>query len=316
MSNSACPILDGIRKTVPINSKVLIAVSGGADSVALFAGCLSLAEELSMDIHVAHLDHNLRDGSAKDAEFVSKLVSEAGVKFYIKTADEPDKGNVEAWGRRVRYSFFRETLGQENLDYVLTAHTANDVAETLLMRLVSNKELRGISRVDEGRRLIRPLIDCTRDEVESYLELNSLSHVEDETNRDTSYLRSRVRHKLLPFLSSEFEGDTVRLLGSRAKAVAEDLEFLDSLIEPIVIELRSLEFGTKDWMRLVRSRLEQLPAQLQWRLSEALLRDKLGFRLGRAHATRATAFLLGECQGVQLPGSLNLRSKAGGCELN
>lgn len=195
------------------NQTVLVAVSGGIDSITLLH-LLHLAHAgREITIHVAHVDHALREESANDAAFVEHLARATGVPFHSSRvdvrgyADEHGCG-LEAAARNLRYAFLADTAKRIGAAVVLTGHTADDVVETVLMHLArggSVRALAGIPRerpIDANVRVIRPLLDISRAEIESYARENGLKWVDDASNLDTVHLRNRVRHELLPAMRS------------------------------------------------------------------------------------------------------------------
>ena len=313
MSRPKPSVNKALSAEISSGQRLLLAVSGGVDSVVLLHGCLALRRRLSLTLEVAHVDHRLRPESLREAEFVRSLAENAGIPFHLKVAESPPvNANLEAWGRRVRYTFFRKLLRERHLEYVLTAHNANDVAETLLMRLVANKELKSISRRDEVRHCIRPYLSLTREVIQSYATHHALAFVEDRSNQDERFLRNKIRHRLLPLLAREFDSRIVEVLSHRGQVLADDLAFMYSLIRPAATRLAAEPFGTKVWLRAVRSELQAMPKQLRWRLAEELFKSRLGFNLGRSKSEMLVRFLEGHSVGLQLPGGLHVRAKGGG----
>ena len=231
------------------------------------------------------------------------------MEFLFNLKDDvlpPAEGNLEAWGRKIRYRFFSEVLKKRALDCVCTAHTADDVAETLLMKLIANKELRTVGRYDKRRRCLRPLLDVTRREIEQFVNERRISFREDLTNSDERYLRNKVRHRLIPFLKREVAPRIVELLSKRAQAVASDITGAEEMLRPILSRLKAEEFGSAAWQRLLKAELEEVPSELKWRVAQMILKDKLRFNLGRSHAERALLILLGSSQGGEFPGGMTL----------
>jgi len=316
MSRADQTISQALRRYLPRGAKLLVAVSGGRDSVCLLHACAALQKLFALSIEMAHVDHGLRVGSSRDARFVEKLAEQYCFPFHLKTASRPGRGvNLEAWGRKLRYDFFNEVILKRKLDLVLTAHTADDVAETFLMRLIANKELGSIDRFDPRRHCLRPFLNVTRSEIVSYIKRHRLQFVEDSTNNDTRLLRNRVRHRLLKILAEEFDPRIVEVLSIRAQAVLEDSGYLYELAEKAQKKIEPLEFGSKAWLKTVRGELNKLGAPLKWRLAEGLFREKLGYKLGRTKARSLVAFLQGEAVGLELPGAVSIRRKMGGIVL-
>lgn len=310
-------VIKALKHNIPTNSKLLLAVSGGGDSVALLHGCYSLRKKLQIEIEVAHLDHGLRNSSKRDAEFVKELVLSLGLKYHGKSLKKPEnKINLEEWGRKERYKFFNSLLEKRGLDFVVTAHTADDVAETFLIRLLSNKELKSIEAIGEQGCRLRPLLMVTKQQIYDYLQREQLSYVEDETNKDTSFLRNRIRHNLIPLLASEYDRRIVETLAERAFNTAEDIAYLYRVIQPINELISKHTFGNKSWLRTARLELVKLSDVLAWRLVELLFKPKLGFNLGRSHSEAALRVLSGEAVAAQLPTGWRLQLKNGGIALS
>jgi tRNA(Ile)-lysidine synthase len=302
-------VLQELQKNTPARASILLAVSGGADSMALLDGYARLGR---IQIEVAHLDHRLRVESSRDAEFVEQACQQRGITFHKKALTPPESGNIEKWGREQRYQFFTEVREQRNLSYVATAHTANDCAETLLMRLVSNKDLRGIEPIDEKRCCFRPLIAVFRTDIEEYLQEHQVGYIHDSTNDNTEYLRSRVRHKVIPFLNENFEGDLQRILACRAEVVRNDLQVLDQIVLERLAVLAKHQWGVKGWLRELREILEASEDGLRWRLVEQALLSPLGYRVGWKKAQEVNDMILGTTAAVQLPGGVSVKRSSGG----
>ena len=195
------------EQMLPPATSVAVGLSGGADSVALLHLLLSLREELSLcEITAVHIDHGLRgEESARDRQFVTQLCEKWQVPLTVHACDvaayaaEQHMG-VEEAGRAVRYQQFEAEAARIG-GYIATAHTASDNAETLLLHLCRGSGLHGLSGIPPKRGcVVRPLIDCTREEIEAYCEQNGLVYVTDSTNADTAYARNRIRQLVMPQL--------------------------------------------------------------------------------------------------------------------
>ena len=185
---------------------LLVGVSGGADSMALLH-CLRSWPDRRPKLSVVHIHHGLRGLDAdRDAFHVQKFCEDHGIHYYLRRADvaaiaEEQHISVETAGRHLRYDTFDEVRRRVGADYILTAHTASDQAETVLMRLVRGCGTDGLSGIPVKRdRIRRPLLCCTREEVEAYCIENRVPYVMDATNTDIQYTRNRVRHEILPML--------------------------------------------------------------------------------------------------------------------
>jgi len=184
--------------------RVGVAVSGGADSVFL----LHALRELGYRLSVIHLEHGIRGAaSLADAEFVGRIAAKFGIPFHIRHADVPAiGGNLEQAARDVRQAFYAELIASREVDLVATGHTRTDQAETVLYRILRGSGLAGLSGIlpvtIEGQ--IRPLLEIDRAEIEAWLRQRSIAWKEDETNRDRTYARNRLRHEILPLLREGF----------------------------------------------------------------------------------------------------------------
>ena len=270
--------------------------------MVLLHAAASLAHELQLHLELAHLDHGLRAESVSDREFVIAQGASLGCRCHSRRLTGPPPGeNLEAWGRRERYKFFSELRAELDIDWVITAHHADDVAETFLMRLVSNKDLNGIERKDRLRRLSRPLLALTREVIEQYAQSNAVQYREDASNRDTSRLRNQVRHELIPYLREHFEPRILEVLSLRASTVGDDIAGLRALLGERLLSWEQLEHEPDASLSQLQSELLRLPEGVRWRFTELLLRSKLGFNVGRRHAELASAVLLGRSGAVELP---------------
>jgi tRNA(Ile)-lysidine synthase len=207
---------------------VLVAVSGGADSVALLHLLLSLAPAWQLRLHALHVDHQLRANSAADADFVKKLGSRLGVRVDVATVAVDRQGSLEAAARAARYAALEECAARVGAERIAIGHTADDQAETVLMRLVQGAGVRGLSGIPPVRGpIIRPLIELRRSALETELKRAGLSWVEDETNRDPKLLRNRIRHELLPLLSDSYNPEVAAALVRMASLARETVRALD-----------------------------------------------------------------------------------------
>lgn len=183
--------------------KLTLAVSGGADSMYLFYNFMDLKDDFDLDIIVCHLNHGIRETAKRDENFVKKACEKYKVKCLTKTVnmDEYAKLNKlssEEAGRILRYEFFRENSKERK---ILTAHNANDRAETILFNIIRGTGLRGLIGINEvNEDIYRPLIDIKRSDIEDYLHKNNLKYVDDETNFKEIFTRNKIRLSLLPKL--------------------------------------------------------------------------------------------------------------------
>ncbi len=215
--------------------RVGVAVSGGPDSVLLLDFMRRLAREVGLGLAVVHFNHHLRgEESDADETFVSESARDLGLEFIRGEADvaqvaHEQRRNLEATARDLRYRFFFSYLNQGRLDKVATAHTANDQAETVLLRLLrgtGTRGLGGIHPVLEGK-IVRPFLNLTRPEIEAELEKRKLAFRSDSSNRDPLRRRNKIRMELLPVLEKEFNPRVIALLKELSGRAREDEVYLD-----------------------------------------------------------------------------------------
>jgi tRNA(Ile)-lysidine synthase len=261
------------RALIRTGDRVCVAVSGGADSVALLRLLLDLRSELGIVLSVAHVNHNLRGAdSDADAAFVAALAAEHGLEFHpvsedVRAYSGKHSLSLEAAGRRLRDQFFAELLRAGHATCVATAHTADDQAETVLLRLLRGAGPRGVAgilparqaRVDAGDstaqsprsgEIIRPLLSTRRAQLRDYLRDIAQPWREDASNSDLAFARNRVRAELLPLLERNYNPSLVDTLAATAEIARAEEEFWDvelaRLIPTILTpagRLRLPEFG-------------------------------------------------------------------------
>ena len=258
---------------------VLVACSGGADSVALFHLLRELSGPLKIRLRLVHFDHGLRRGSEKDFHFVKRLAQNFKIPFYGAKRKQKriEKGlSPEESARKSRYEFFMQTAKKTGVRKIVLAHHRDDQAETVLMRLIQGTGLRGLQGIRpvisiRGVTFIRPLITLTRWEIRDYLKRNSIKFREDPTNRSPRFLRNRIRNRLLPLIEKEFNPQICDALCRLAETAAAETTEFDNWIK-------------NNWRKYLHSRRNEktlfhrdrfllLPSMLQFRLLDRVLHD-------------------------------------------
>jgi tRNA(Ile)-lysidine synthase len=236
---------------------VLVAVSGGADSVALLATLIELAPAWRLTLHVLHVDHALRADSIRDADFVRALGARLGVPVDVERV-QVGPGSLEAAARTARYAALETWAGRLGAARIAVGHTADDQAETVLMRVLGGSGVRGLAAIPPVRgRIIRPLIDVRRSAVREALTAAGLEWVEDPSNRDPKFLRNRIRHELLPLLAASYHADVVPALADVARLARETVDALERTATGELARLAAVE---ADALTLSRAALAALPA--------------------------------------------------------
>lgn len=206
--------------------RISAAVSGGADSVALLRVLLELRDELGIVLSVAHFNHRIRGAqSDADEQFVRELAARHALEFHSGSGDAPGharehKLSLETAARQLRHAWFAGLVRQGKADKIATAHTQDDQAETVLMRVLRGTGTRGLAAMTPGNdklHLVRPLLGSTRAQVEDYLKSAGQDWREDASNRDLAHTRNRIRHELLPLLERSYNPAVKRALADLAE---------------------------------------------------------------------------------------------------
>lgn len=218
-----------LEAMMPGGGKLICAVSGGADSIALLFSAYLLREKLGLDLAAAHFNHNLRgEESDGDEAFVRDFCARYDIAFYSGGAQvTAGAKGLEAAAREARYAFLRTLPGT-----VATAHTADDNAETILLHLLRGTGLKGLGGITPVQgNVIRPMLDITRREVEDFLTEYALPHREDSSNAGDRFLRNRIRHEVMPLLTKE-NPSFARNTSAMARRLRRDEEFLAAQLLP------------------------------------------------------------------------------------
>ena len=291
------------RSGIPAGSRVLCAVSGGADSMCLLHW---LHTQPDLELTAAHFEHGIRgEESLRDAAFVEAFCQRLGILCVTEHADVPTYARemglgLEEAARELRYAFLERTADRLNCDYILTAHNADDNAETVLLNLCRGAGPAGLAGIPPERgRILRPLLGCTRAEIEAYLRENGVPHVEDSSNDSTDYSRNRIRHQVMPVLRDLNPRFSEAALRS-SRLLRQDGDCLDRLASAFLREQ-----GTENGL-LLPALLELHPA-----LASRVLRAFCGRNLEQTHVDAVLRFCAGEGLGyLDLPG-LRLRREQG-----
>ena len=222
----------GKNKLIAPRGLVIIGVSGGADSMALLLALSALRHDLGVQLHAVHFNHHFRPEALHDERFVARWCGQLNIPLTIgRRKGGKIKHLSEDDARQMRFEFFVKTARRLKAQGVALAHTRNDLAETVLMRLMRGSGLYGLRailprRSIEGIIFVRPLIGVDRSEVEDYLKAQKTPFCTDATNQLTKYERNKVRLGLLPLLIKEYNPQVINALSDLAATAGEDYEFL------------------------------------------------------------------------------------------
>ena len=297
---------------------VVVAVSGGPDSVCLLSVLQELAQELSLSLHIAHLDHGFRGAqSAGEARFVEELARTLDLPATIEKADVPrycaEHGlSAQAGAREVRYRFLERVARDTGCCRIALGHTASDQAETVLMRLIRGAGLAGLSGIRPMREsIIRPLIDATRDEVIGRLREKGLAYATDPSNLTPAYTRNRVRAEILPVLE-RFNPSIVDTLAAAADLFREEDEAQEAAIGAVLSAVVQTQGSV---VRIDRDAFLGLPAAHQKRVLRRSVEGsgRNGPDLSAVQTEEALAFMrtAGSGRCLDLPCGLSLEREYG-----
>jgi tRNA(Ile)-lysidine synthase len=250
--------------------RVLVGLSGGADSVALTELLVELKPRLGVALVLAHLDHGLRAEAEEDESFCRSLAERLSLPFVSERIDvagraRESKRSIEAEGRSARYQFLETQALRFGAQRIAVGHTLDDQAETFLLRLFRGSGGRGLGSIHPVKdgRVIRPLIEVRRREIEIYLDERSAAFREDRSNADPRFTRNRIRHEELPRLSSRYNPRLVETLARSASLLRDEEEWMEAETIKAFASLSSL---SKDEIRLERRKLSRNPPALRRRL--------------------------------------------------
>ncbi|MDJ0780394.1 MAG: tRNA lysidine(34) synthetase TilS [Desulfosarcinaceae bacterium] len=249
---------------------VLVAVSGGPDSVALLQVLLRLRNLYRITLQIAHLNHGLRAGAAEDQAFVESVANNLGLPFHADRRDvdayRHAKGlSLEEAARQVRYTFLRAVADKRNCTKIAVGHQADDSAELVLMNLLRGSGPQGLSGIPpRNGRIIRPLIDIHRDWIEAYVDAHRLTYRQDVSNADMAFTRNRVRHELIPYLEKRYNPRLRQLLHRTGHIFRDEGVWIENQIHSAYPGLGPERCA--EGVRFRRARLRSAPAAVQRRV--------------------------------------------------
>ncbi|MBN3892474.1 MAG: tRNA lysidine(34) synthetase TilS [Nostoc sp. JL31] len=290
------------------NQRLLIAVSGGQDSLCLIKLLLDLQSKWEWYLGIAHCDHRWRSDSEANANHVENLAKTWDISFYLETANKPI--NSEAAARDWRYQALSAIAQANNYQYIVTGHTASDRAETLLYNLIRGTGADGLQALTwqrpltTGIVLVRPLLEITRIQTAQFCQELKLPMWEDSTNQDLQYARNRIRQELIPYLQNNFNPQVESALAQTAELLQAEVEYLEKAAQ----ELRDEALGMGHWawgigheedsltsllpLRLNRRVLQKAPLALQRRVMRQVLQQILTDAPSFEHIEKLTALII------------------------
>lgn len=234
-------IIDRVKNTIEKNclikkgESVLVALSGGSDSIAMLHILSVLSEELGFSLYCAHINHNIREEAKSDEEFVKSYCKSLGIECFVKNADVLSYAkeisiSTELAGRKIRYDFFDEIMKKHSIDKLATAHNKNDSAESIMLHLTRGCGIDGMCGIPVIRDgyIIRPIIDLNKKEIEEYCEINKLNFVVDKSNFETDYTRNKIRLNIIPMIEDEINPGFIDTITNNSQIFKETASFIDN----------------------------------------------------------------------------------------
>ena len=308
-----------VRRTIrrqalcPPGTRLLIAVSGGADSIALTLLLREIAEHADFCVvSLAHLNHRLRPTADRDEQFCREFAAQIGLPLVIDAVEiqayaASERLSVENAARRARYAFLHRAAADAGADRIAVGHTRDDQAETFLLKLIRGAGLSGLGGIYPQRgAVIRPLLDVSRGDLREYLARLGQVWVEDESNQSLDNPRNRIRHRVLPELDAAYGGPARPGIARAAALAREDGQWLDDVADR---RFEALATPTPGGLELDAAMLSAEPAPIQRRVLLKAMRTLSGTReIGLEHVEAALEVIGGACAGAEVPGSrLELR---------
>ncbi|MBW4474520.1 MAG: tRNA lysidine(34) synthetase TilS [Stenomitos rutilans HA7619-LM2] len=266
------------RRLLERGQRVLVAVSGGQDSLCLVKLLLDLQAKWGWHLAIAHCNHRWRTDSDANAAYVQQLAQDWQLPYYQETAETVSTSEAEA--RTWRYGVLTTIAQQHGYAYIVTGHTASDRAETLLYNLVRGSGADGLQALVWKRllapalqpniQLVRPLLGMTRIETGQFCQEAQLKVWDDTTNHDLTYARNRIRQELLPYLQTHFNPQVEQALSQTAELLQADVKYLETQAAELLKQIQHLDRPGLD-----RSLLKESPLALQRRVARQFLQQTL-----------------------------------------
>lgn len=281
-------ILQTIKKynLIENGDKVVIGVSGGPDSITLLDVLLKIKEKkiIDFDIVVCHINHMIRKEAVSDEEYVINFCNRNDIKCFVKRVEvekiaKQEKISTEEAGRKERYEFFNEILKKENANKIATAHNKNDNVETVLMNIIRGSGSSGLKGIEAKRKnLIRPLLECNREEIEQYCKENNLEPRIDKTNFENNYTRNKIRNLLIPYIKENFNPNIIEAINRLSDLSKQENEYFEKETKEIYKEL--LEEKEEKYISLNLKKFNLLETVIKSRLLLYTINELLGTKNG------------------------------------
>ncbi len=310
------------HKLISKADHIVVGVSAGADSVTLLHILYALKHSWGLQLHIAHFNHNLRPTAARDQKFVEQLAQQLNLPFTTETLPkfklQKAKGSIEENARNYRLSFLARVAKKVKADHIALAHTQDDLAETVLMRLIRGAGLQGLRGILPAREMaqshfIRPLLETRRKDIEQYLKTRHLTFRTDPTNRQTKFFRNKVRLNLLPILEKEYNPNIKEVLTNIADTSCADYELLETMAQKAYKKMAQSKKGknTVAFNLTSFTNLHQALQRMLIRLAIAHLQGNMN-RLTLTHLNELETLIATKPKGskLQLPKQITIEKTA------
>lgn len=302
-------------------STIIVGTSGGPDSTALTHVLHKLQYELGFHLHIAHYNHNLHRNADQDQKFVEQLSEQLNVPCSVETWKNPKalkKGSLEDAARQRRFQFFNRLAKKINAQAIVLAHTSDDLAETVLMRILRGTGLQGLRGILPARRIndihyIRPLLAVKKTDILLFLKKRNIDYRIDPTNKKTEFFRNKIRLKLLPLLSKQYNSNIKELLTNLADNIATDYDYIENQTQKLFDKITSHSPGKKNIQIDLKLYSKQHPALKRMIIRKGIKHLKGDTnRLTLAHYREIDDFLQNRPQKsvVHLPKKISIRKNS------
>lgn len=239
-------VIDTIKRynLIQGGDKLVLGVSGGPDSISMLNILNEIKEEWQFQIYVAHINHMIRKEADDDEIYVQQYCEKNNIQFFVKRVNVQEIANIqkmgtEEAGRNIRYEFFEEVLQKVGANKIAIAHNKNDKIETIVMNLLRGSGLSGLKGIEPIReqKIIRPLIECERQEIEQYCEQYKLEPRIDKTNFENDYTRNKIRNIVIPYIKNEFNPNIIETMDRLSQVATEESNYIELQVEKIYQKL-------------------------------------------------------------------------------
>ena len=279
-------VLETIKKynLISENDKIVVAVSGGPDSMCLLHILLTLRKEYNLELNVAHVNHMIRDNAILDEEYVKDFCEKNNLNFFVKKVDvhelsKKDRIGTEEAGRKARYEFFNEVKEMTSSNKIAIDNNKNDKVKTIFLNLIRGTGTYGLIGIEPKNGIyIRPLLEIERENIERYCDEFNLNPRIDESNFENIYNRNKIRNVIIPYIKKEFNPNIVNTVSRLSDIVQDEEKYFNKIVEneykKLVIE------ETNEYIKLNRKEFNDLDLIIRKKLVFYVINKLIGSTMG------------------------------------